>query len=185
MRSLFTLLVTVALATSAGCFGNDDEGEDTPAVTSPATTPATGTTPTGTPTNPTAPTNDTEPEAPAPRDVCTVGPFSFSGNVQPGAPPTETTTADCGTMAVGHTKLTLNVTFTVASGSPVVVTQGVSVSVVDSAGTNVVTCTGPGAGQAPAAPVECSMEATAAPGAYTLVYQGAGNIDVSGVVTAS
>lgn len=183
MRLILILLIAVAMATS-GCFGKDDDGGDgTPTVTTPAgnttTTTPTGTTPGGTNNTNTTPTT---PAKPAPKDVCSVG-FEYTDNIQAGAPPTHVTAADCGTVAAGYTKLTLNVTFNAAGGAPVIAADGISVAVLDSAGTAVVTCTGPSAG--PAAATVCSQEANAAPGAYTLVYNGQGNVGVSGAVTAS
>jgi hypothetical protein len=181
MRILLLVLVAVALATS-GCFGKDD-GEGDPVVTSP-TTP-TPTTPTD--ATPTTPTVNTTPEPPAPppaRDVCTVA-FTYSNNAQPGPPPTEVTNADCGTVAAGYTQLTLNVTFNPVQASPVYVIgpTPINVVVLDSAGTAVLTCPGPAAGAA--APVPCSQSAAAAPGAYTLQFNGAGNVEVAGTVTAT
>lgn len=181
MRLIPILLIAVALATS-GCFGKDDgEGDDPPTVTTPAGN--TTTTPTGTtPTTPTVNTTPTTPAKPAPKELCAVN-FDFTNNLQPAAPPTNIATADCGTVAAGYTKLTLNLTFNAASGAPVYVVNAVSVSVMDSAGTAVLTCNGPSAGQAAAVP--CSQEGSAAPGAYTLQFNGQGNVVVAGNVMAS
>lgn len=180
MRFIPLLLIAVALATS-GCFGNDDgEGDDPPTVTTPAGN--TTTTPTGsTPTTPTANTTPTTPAKPAPKELCTV---SKDFQTQQPDPTTQTavSTADCGTVAAGYTKLTLNVNFTVAE--PLMVTNGVWVDLVDASGAAVATCAGPSA-PGPAAPSSCTMDATNPTGAYTLAYRGIGNIDAAGNVMAS
>lgn len=181
MRSIFILFLSLALATaSAGCFGgDDDDGGSTPPTTTPTGT--TPTTPTGpTPTTPTDPTPTTPTPAVMPRELCALT-FDFQNNVQPGPPPTEVSAADCGTVPDGYRTISLNGNFT--SAEPAILTQGVTVSVLDAAGTAVLSCTGPGAG--PASAAECMGSATAMPGAYTIQYDGAGNIDFAGSVTIS
>lgn len=172
-------MLSVALATSAGCFGKDDgeDGDAPPTTTTPTTTTPVTTTPGGAGNN----TNNTPttPVALQPLAVCTVS-FNFQNNVQPGPPPTEISTADCGSVPAGYRTLALSGNFT--AGTPPV-TGALTVDVLDSAGTVVATCSAPqGAMQAP---VPCSNSGTAAPGAYTLRFTGVGGAQFAGEVIAS
>lgn len=184
MRPLLLLLIlSVASATSAGCFGKDDEAP--PATTPTGTTPTpTGATPTGaTPATPTPGGNNTTPPKPAPRDLCAVS-FSFEQNVQPGTPPTHVTNADCGAVTAGYTTLTLNVTFSPEPAeAPIYAANGISVVVLDAAGTAVATCAGPAPGQA--AVIPCSQPGAVTAGAYTLQFNGQGNVAATGTVQIS
>ena len=183
MRFIPVLLICVALATSAGCFGKDDEnGGDPPTTTTPTgtgTTP-TGATPTGTPTSPTADGNETMPPvAPMPKDLCAV-----SKNFQENTPDPTTQQAvsvgPCGDVTTGYTRIILAGNWT--SAAPLLVQQGVSVLVVDAAGTSVASCTAPGPG-AMAEPVECAPnEGMAAVGTYSLEFHGTGGISFAGSV---
>lgn len=184
MRVLTVLLVTAALAASAGCFGKDDGG-DTPPTSTPTTpTGVTPTNPTGTtPTNPTAPTAPTTPAKPAPKELCAVS-KDFSGQ-QP-APPATTisSTGACGTVTAGYTKISIMGNFTTGGGAPVQLAEGINVKVVDAAGAPVLTCAGP-AQPGQAATIPCTQEGTAAAGDYTLLFEGAGNVAFAGSVTIS
>lgn len=186
MRLIPVLLISVALATSAGCFGKDDEngGGSTTTPTPTGTTPTgPGTTPTGaTPTTPTTGGNTTTPTKPAPKELCALS-FSFSGNTQAGAPPTHVTTAACGSVTAGYTTLTLSGNFTAASGAPVYAAEGISVTIVDAAGTAVASCAGPSAGAA--APVACTGSGSVMVGEYSVTYNGVGNVDFAGTATIS
>ncbi|HUR70258.1 MAG TPA: hypothetical protein VM370_13520 [Candidatus Thermoplasmatota archaeon] len=184
MRLITILLLTVALATSAGCFGKD-KGDDTNPTTTPTggATPPTSTTkaPTGaTPTNPTANNTPTTPPKPAPKELCAVS-GSFSQNIQPGAPPTMSTTTACGAVTAGYTTATVNVTFTATSGAPVFLTNDLSLSLVDSTGAATATCTGPPPGPA-TAPLAVTCTGPVTVGDYSLKFQGAGDVDVTGNV---
>lgn len=178
MRLILILLIAVAMATS-GCFGKDDDGGDgtptvtTPMGTTPTTSTPTGTTPGGNDTN----TTPTTPMKPAPKSLCSVS-FDFSQNVQPGTPPTNVATAACGSVTTGYTKAVMNLTFTPAT--PAALTQGVSVALMDSAGTAAATCNGPTAGAQGALSVSC--EGAVMAGDYTLQFNGIGPITVSGDV---
>lgn len=183
---LIPILLVVALTASAGCFGKDggDDG-DNPATTTPTgTTPAGTTTPTGaTPTTPTTGGNTTTPTKPLPRELCALS-FDFQTNTpNPGPPPAPgMTTADCGTVAAGYTTMTLAGNFT--SAEPVTVANGITVTVLDAAGTAVMSCAGPGPG--PAAVTACSgTGAAVAGGAYTIQYAGEGNVDFAGSIVVS
>lgn len=185
MRFIPVVLIIMAAATSAGCFGKDDgKGGDPPTTTTPtgtATTPTSGPTPTGTPT-PTPGGNGTTPPAkPAPKSLCTVA-GTFQDNVQPGPPPTNTKSAACGAVPAGYTKAVMNVTF--SSAQPAWVTEGVSIALVDSTGAAAATCEGPSA-PAQSAPMSVTCEGAVTAGEYTLVLTGAGNIDVAGDVQIS
>lgn len=181
MRVLFTLLVTVALATSSGCFGKDDEPTDVtptpPTGTGGGTTP---TTPTSTPTSPTGSTNTTPttPMAPTPRELCAASNDYSSMTPMPPAT-TAVRAADCGTVPAGYTKLHLFGNFT--AGTPPV-TGPVSVKVLDAAGATAATCSAP---QGQAADLACDNAGTAMAGAYTLEYEGTGGISFAGSVMIS
>lgn len=188
MRFIPVLLITVALATSSGCFGKDDDngGGTTTTPTGTGTTTPTGsgtTPPTGaTPTSPTAGGNNTAPTKPAPKELCALT-FSFAGNTQPGPPPTHVTSAACGAVTAGYSTITLSGNFTAASGAPVYATEGISVSIVDAAGTSVASCSGPAPG--PAAAVACTGSGSVMAGDYSVVYNGVGNVDFAGTAMIS
>lgn len=178
---LIPLLLALALTASAGCFGKDDGGDGTtPTPTSPTgTSPAT---PTGTsPTAPTTNTTPTTPAKPAPRELCALS-FDFQTNTpNPGPPPTAgVSTADCGTVPAGYTSMTLSGNF--SSSEPVTIANGIAVSVLDAAGTVVMSCAGPGPGAAGVTACSGSGSAVAG-GAYTLQYAGEGNVDFAGSIT--
>lgn len=182
MRLIPVLLLTVALATASGCFGKDDGDGETPTPTTPTGATPTGATPTGatpTPTNAT-PTTPTTPAKPPAKELCPVTKDFQSQQPDP-ATQTAITTGDCGTVTAGYTKLTLTGNFT--SGEPVMLAQGINVKVLDSTGAAVITCPGPGPGAQ--AVTACSGESAAAAGAYTLQFEGVGNIDFAGSVTVS
>lgn len=184
MRFIPVLLISVALATSAGCFGGDDEPPitTTPTPTGPTTTPTSGATPT-TPTSPTPGDTNTTPPKPAPRELCPVSKDFSSQTPAPGAT-TVTTTGDCGSVAAGYTRIALMGNFTANQGAPAVLTSGVAVKVLDAAGTAVLSCGGPGPGQM-AGPVACTGESAATVGAYTLAFEGSGTVTFAGSVTIS
>lgn len=186
MRVIPILLLAVALATSSGCFGKDDEPTDaTP--TSPTggtgTTPTspTGTTPTTTPASPTTPTTPTTPAKPAPRELCAAN-KDFTQNTPDPTTQSAVSSADCGTVTAGYTKITLSGNFT--AGTPPVAGPGIVVKVLDSTGAVAASCNGPPPGPVTAA-TACAGEGTAAAGAYTLQYEGTGSVMFAGSVQIS
>lgn len=189
MRLIPVLLVSVALATSAGCFGKDDEsGGDNPTPTTPTgTTPAT---PTGTtPTTPTAPNNDTTPAKPAPREVFSDTPTFQNAPAVPPDPahPTGGPTTKAFDVPAGYTKLTLNVTWALSAAAGV--SSGISIAITDAAGTAIATCAGPGQGPHQSAPEPCTAEgaipAATAATPYNAVYSGSGTFTATVSVVAT
>lgn len=185
MRPFLILVLTVGLAASAGCFGKDD---DPPATTTPTggTTPATGgTSPTGaTPTTNNTNTTPTTPAKPAPKALCTIG-KDFSSQQPDPATQQATSTGDCGAVTAGYTTVTLEGNWTAATPLPVNVQQGVAVDIVDAAGTVVASCAGPSPGPMQAATPCAPVTGSVTPGAYTLVFHGAGSIRFDGTATIS
>ena len=192
MRLLAILLISVALATTAGCFGKSKEPTPTPATGGGTTTPTPttgggGTTTTPTPTmTPTTGTggNTTTPPKPAPKQLCTV---SFDASTNQPTPPATTAskTADCGSVTAGYTKAALSGNFSAKTPAPVNLNQGVKVSLVDSTGAVVATCTGPSPGPMQAA-VECPpAEGAVKVGVYSMLFEGFGDIQFDGVVMIS
>lgn len=190
MRFIPVLLICVALATSAGCFGKDDEnGGDPPTTTTPTgtgTTPTTGgTTPTGTPTSPTTGGNTTTPPAAPPaKELCPVSKDFATQTPAPGSTPPVITAGTCGTVTTGYTKIALVGNFSANGGAPAVLAEGIAVKVLDAAGTAVLTCAGPGPGPL-AAPAACTQEGTALVGDYTLQFEGTGTVTFTGSVVVS
>lgn len=188
MRLIPVLLLSVALATSAGCFGKDDGG-DPPSTTPTGTTPTTspGTTPTGTTptTTPGGGGNTTPPAKPAPKEVFAgTADFARPPNADPNAP--APVTANPVTVPTGYTMLTLNVTWALAQGAPVGVSGGVSVDLVDPTGAPLASCGVP-QGPVPATPAACTATATipAAGGAYGVNYVGSGTLTATISVMAT
>lgn len=194
MRFIPVLLVAVALATSAGCFGKDDEsGGDTPTPTTPTgtgTTTPTGATPTTTPTSPTTGGNTTTPTKPAPKEVFADAPtFQNAPAPDPNNPtgitsPTQTKPFP---VTAGYTKLTLNVTWAFSSAAPGGVSSGITIAIQDAAGATIATCAGPGQGPQPSVPGPCSAEGAipALAADYNAVYTGSGTFTATVSVVAS
>lgn len=180
MRLVTLLALTVALATTAGCFGGDDESEadGTPAPSPTPTPTATPTSPTG--TNSTGDAGDTNSTGdattppPQPKEIEN-SQFDFSSNspVSPAAPKAVT-------VPPGFTKGNLTVTFT--PSAPVSPQSGVAVTFTDSAG-NAFTCA---AKANPMTAAEtCEALGAIAPGEGQLSYAGEGLVTAKIVITVS
>jgi hypothetical protein len=177
MRTIPALLLGLALAL-AGCTGDESDGGDgtptpTPDVndTSPTNdTNMTNETPDG---NETGEDNETE-DAFQPVEIYN-DVFDFSTNQAPEFSATQTVT-----IPEGATRVSFQGNFT--TDLPVGLTNGVSVTLTDSAGTEVGSCSFSG-GTTTSSP--CVIEGPAAPGDATLAFEGGGSVEVALVGTAS
>ena len=180
MRTLAVLALSLAVAMT-GCFGGDDDAGDTtnptPVTGTPAPTGGTGTgtgNGTGTGTGNGTGSGTTPPAPVMPKELCSVS-VNFAEGTPPVPPAPVTRNVACGAVTAGYRTLALNINWTTTG--PAVAQNGVTVSVLDAAGTVVATCSGPAAGPSPAAPPPCSAEGDfARTGDYTIQADGSGNI---------